>query len=70
MPERRNLSVRLTDEARNAWETLCTRRGVTATSLIEQLGLLLTEGVDWVPEEAIQRARRMDRQRYSRRPDS
>lgn len=68
MSQRRNMAVRLTPEARDAWEALCTRRGVTATTLVEQLGLLLAEGVDWVPEEAIVRARAMDRARYSRRP--
>jgi hypothetical protein len=59
--------ARLTESSYAAWERLLTRRGVTFTTLIEALGELLDQGVDWVPEEAIQRARQIDRQRHSRR---
>lgn len=61
------MSARLTAESRAAWDRLCSRRGVTLTTLLEQLGLMLDEGVNWVPDEAIARARRQDRERYSRR---
>lgn len=60
-------NVRLTDTAAEGWDRLCTRRGVTLTALIEALGQMLDEG-DFSPtEEAIQRARHIDRDRRSRR---
>lgn len=59
--------ARLTDEAAEAWDRLCTRRGVKYTALIEILGQMLREGVDWVPDDAIRRARELDHERHSRR---
>jgi hypothetical protein len=56
------------DEADAGIEQFLGRRGVTWTALVEALGQLLDEGVDWVPEEAVARARAIDRGRYSRRP--
>jgi hypothetical protein len=60
-------TARLDDDAAQAFDRLITRRGVTYTALIQALGELLAEGVDWVPEEAIRRARATDRERGSRR---
>lgn len=40
---------------------------MTLTTLLEALGEMLDDGVDWVPEQAIARARELDRERYSRR---
>ncbi len=60
--------ARLTEESYWAWERLLTRRGVTYTTLIEALGELLDQGDDtWLPDSAVERARQLDRQRYSRR---
>lgn len=69
MAKRPTLQGRLTPEARAAWDRLCSRRRVTATQLLQALGELLDEGVDWVPEEAVRRARARDIASYSRRPD-
>jgi hypothetical protein len=60
-------NVRLTDDAAAGWDRLCTRRGVTMTALIEALGRSLNEGEEWVPDDAIRRAREIDRERRSRR---
>ena len=60
-------NVRLTDASAAAWDRLCTRHGVTLTSLIEALGRMLDDGDDWTPEQAIERARKIDRERRSRR---
>lgn len=59
--------ARLTETSYAAWERTLTRRGITFTTMIEALGELLDQGVDWVPEEAVERARQLDRERYSRR---
>jgi hypothetical protein len=42
---------------------------VTATQLLQALGELLGEGVDWIPAEAVRRARAADIANYSRRPN-
>lgn len=60
-------SVRLTADASRAWDSACTRKGVSMTALMEALGERLTDGQDWVPDEAVDRARQIDRQRRSRR---
>jgi hypothetical protein len=60
-------NVRLTDASAQAWDRLCTRRGVTLTALLEALGQLAAEGETWVPDDAVERARDIDRDRRSRR---
>lgn len=70
MPRRkgRNRTALVTDRADAGIDRMLARRGVTWTALVEALGQLLDEGTDWVPDEAVERARAIDRQRYSRRP--
>jgi hypothetical protein len=60
-------NVRLSDEAAQGWDWLCTARGVTLTALLEALGRILATGEDWTPDQAIDRARQIDRERRSRR---
>lgn len=60
-------NVRLTDTSAAGWDRLCTRRGVTLTALLEAVGQMLDEGADWPIDEAIDRARQIDRERRSRR---
>jgi hypothetical protein len=48
------------------WDDKCTNNGVTVTALVEALGQMLADGDDWVPDEAIRRARLLDRERRSR----
>lgn len=65
--ERRNRQARLTIPASDAWDRLCNQHHVSLTTILEELGMLLGEGNDWVPPEAIRRAQRLDRKRGSRR---
>lgn len=57
----------MTERAWEGWDTLLTRRNVTFTAVAEALGEMLDRGVDVIPEEAIQRAKQIDRERRSRR---
>lgn len=58
----------MTAEAAGGWDQLCTRRNVTFNTMVEALGELLAAGDDdWVPDEAVARARDLDAQRRSRR---
>lgn len=67
--ERIPKQARLTADAAEGWERACIRHGVTFTVLIEELGLLLHDGDDtWIPEPAIEAARRLDRARHNTRP--
>jgi hypothetical protein len=68
MVERRNRQARLTDAAWRGWDRILVEHGMTWTVLIEILGQLSDEGLDWLPPEAVQRARELDLARYSRRP--
>lgn len=70
MAERRhNRQARLSDEANEGIEALLDRHGVTWAGLLEALGRKLSaEGDEWLPSELIDEARRIDRERYSRRP--
>jgi hypothetical protein len=65
---RPTLQGRLSPDAHAAWHRALTREKVTATQLLQALGELLDEGVDWVPAEAVRRARAADIANYSRRP--
>lgn len=48
----------MTAEAAGGWDQLCTRRNVTFNTMVEALGELLAAGDDdWVPDEAVARAR-------------
>ncbi len=65
---RTNRQARLTDKAIDGWDRTLQRYGVSWTTLIEALGQRLADGDDaWLPEEAIEHARRLDRERYTRR---
>lgn len=66
--KRPEIRARLTPEARDAWDAVCARHGVTMTTLMQALGERLADGDDaWVTAEVIGRARQLDRERYSRR---
>jgi predicted transcriptional regulator len=64
----KRVTVRLDDTASRGWDRLVEARGVSRTALAEALGQLLAEGDDrWLPEEAVKRARLIDRERRRRR---
>lgn len=67
MARRRNLQIRLTDEAREGWDKACTEQRVTLTALMEAAGLELAEGRGAVTARTIRRAAAIDRARSSRR---
>lgn len=60
--------LRLTEDAWAALDAYCERHHVTFTALAESIGLHMADHPDWMPEEVAQRAQRIDRERYSRRP--
>ena len=64
---RRQRTTRLTERADIGWERTLAEHGITWTALTEALGELLAGGHDWLPPEAVARARRIDRERYTRR---
>lgn len=65
MPNRRPMQVSLTDEARSGWDRVSLETGATLTALVESLGLAMGRG--WRPSKrVIDRARRIDRERFSR----
>lgn len=75
--ERRNRQARLTERASQGWDQFCTRHNISYTALMEALGEMLAEVLEadegraapltWVPDEAIERAKQLDRERHSRR---
>lgn len=66
----KKVSVRLDDPANRAWDDFVRRHGVTKTGLAQALGEILAAGDDgWIPEEAVTRARQIDRERR-RRPQA
>lgn len=62
------MPVRLTDESRDAWKLFARAHGVTVTSLIETLGLALSETnrMPGVVADAIEAARVLDGERRGR----
>lgn len=66
--ERRPMPIRLTDESRDAWKLFAREHGVTVTSLIETLGIALTEvtRLPGVIGDAIEAARVLDGERRGR----
>lgn len=66
--ERRPMPVRITDESRDAWKMFAREHGVTVTSLIETLGIALTDvtRLPGVISEAIEAARVLDGERRGR----
>lgn len=57
----------LSDPASKAWDRLTTAEGVTTAALLAALGEELAEG-RWRPtRRVVERARRIDRERHSRR---
>lgn len=67
MARRRNLQIRLTDEARDGWDRVCADERVTLTALMEAAGLELAAGRTAVSARTIKRAAAIDRARASRR---
>lgn len=68
MGKRRPMQVSLSDEARSGWDRVSLDSGATLTALAEALGLAMRDG--WRPSKrVIDRARRIDRERFSRRDD-
>jgi len=66
--KRPEIRARLTPEARAAWDRVCGRHGVTLTTLVQALGERLDAGDDeWITPDVVDRARQLDRERYSRR---
>lgn len=66
--KRPEIRARLTPEARAAWDQVCADHGITLTTLIQSLGERLADGDDeWITDDVVARARRLDRERYSRR---
>jgi hypothetical protein len=65
MPGRR-ITVRLEDSAARGWDKLTDRLGITRTGLAEALGQMVDEGQWSPPDEAVARARRIDRDRRRR----
>lgn len=62
------LHARVTEDVSDAFDRLRTDTGVTYTALVQALGELLVDGDrSWIPEQAIRRARAIDRERGSRR---
>lgn len=61
------VSARVSDEARRGWERAATVNGCTFSALVEALGLALHEHQWEVPPDVVERARKIDRERYSRR---
>lgn len=57
----------LSEEAHRGWQRLLTTEGVTAAALLEALGLALDDR-SWSPtKRVVAEARKIDRQRGSRR---
>jgi len=61
------LSARVSDNARRGWDRAAVGHGVTFTALIEAMGLAMDERGWDVPDELVDRARQIDRDRFSRR---
>lgn len=66
MAEWRITQVRLSPEAREALDRLCTEQGITLTAYFEALGLCLADGTLRIRPEVVKRARQIDRDRRSR----
>lgn len=64
---REPLRARLTEPARRGWDRTITREGITVTSLCEVLGLEMDAGRWKPPKRMVEAARKLDRQRLSRR---
>ena len=63
-----NMNLRVTPEARAAWEACALEHGVTSSALAEAIGLLvISEGRPL--SEAIDEARRITRERLRRREE-
>lgn len=60
--------LRLTEDAWRALDRYCERHHITFNVLVESIGLHMDEHPDWMPDDVAQRAQRIDRERYSRRP--
>lgn len=61
------VSARLSPEALRGWDRACTQTGTNFTAMIEALGQLLNERVDWLPKEAARRAIEVELERNARR---
>ena len=64
---RRNLQLRLTEDARRGWDRFATSERVTVTALIEAIGLELRDGRKLFSARTVNRAAAIDRARSSRR---
>lgn len=66
----RRLSARVSDEARRGWDKLLDRHGVSFTAVIEATGRALDERdgkLVYEPDDVIEVARSIDRERFKRR---
>lgn len=61
------LSARVSDDAKRGWDRKAAEHGCTFTALIEALGLGFDGRTVGLPEELVEQARRIDRERFSRR---
>lgn len=61
------MTARITAEAFDAIDRLCTRRSITYTALIQALGEAIGTDPEVVPEHVVQRAKQVDAERRSRR---
>lgn len=66
MEEVPRISALLSDDARRGWDRWCTEHGVTLSGLLEAIGQLLHERATVDLEVAVERARRIDKDRGSR----
>lgn len=62
----RRVTVRLGDSASRGWDRVTDDEGITRTALAEALGQMIDERAWEPPDEAIQRARKIDRERRRR----
>lgn len=67
-PRVRRLSARVSDDAKAGWDALCDTYGVTYSAVMEATGLLLNQRVTPLhdPDEVIELARKIDRERLRR----
>lgn len=63
---RRNRQARLSRVADRGWDRLMDEHHVSFTVLVEAMGRRLADDLSWVPDEVIEEAKRIDRERHSR----
>lgn len=63
---RRNLNLRMDDDARAAWRAFTKKEGVTLTSLLDALGFEVKDNPKVIPRRVIERAREIGDERLAR----